>query len=63
MVPNSLGPGELLYHYGTEEQKNNYLPKLADGSYVPCFGLTTENSGSDAASMYDEGYVTKRMVN
>lgn len=60
MVPNSLGPGELLYHYGTEEQKNNYLPKLADGSYVPCFGLTTENSGSDAASMYDEGYVTKR---
>lgn len=60
MVPNSLGPGELLYHYGTEEQKNNYLPKLADGSYVPCFGLTTENSGSDAASMYDEGYVIKR---
>lgn len=60
MVPNSLGPGELLYHYGTEEQKNNYLPKLADGSYVPCFGLTTENSGSDAASMYDEGYVVKR---
>ena len=59
MVPNSLGPGELLYHYGTDEQKNNYLPKLADGSYVPCFGLTTENSGSDAASMYDEGYVIK----
>jgi acyl-CoA dehydrogenase len=60
MVPNSLGPGDLLYHYGSEEQKNNYLPKLADGSYVPCFGLTTENSGSDAASMYDEGYVIKR---
>ena len=59
MVPNSLWPGELLYHYGTDEQKNYYLPKLADGTYIPCFGLTTENSGSDAASMYDEGYVTE----
>lgn len=59
MVPNSLGPGELLYHYGSDEQKNYYLPKLADGTYIPCFGLTTENSGSDAASMYDEGYVTE----
>ena len=40
MVPNSLGPGELLTHYGTEEQKNKYLPKLANGEYIPCFGLT-----------------------
>jgi acyl-CoA dehydrogenase len=59
MVPNSLGPGELLYHYGTDEQKNYYLPKLADGSHIPCFGLTTETSGSDAASMNDCGIVVK----
>lgn len=59
MVPNSLGPGELLYHYGTEEQKNYYLPKLADGTHVPCFGLTTETSGSDAASMNDRGIVVE----
>ena len=60
MVPNSLGPGELLSHYGTEEQKDYYLSKLADGSHIPCFGLTTETSGSDAASMYDEGYVVNK---
>lgn len=57
MVPNSLGPGELLNHYGTEEQKDKYLPKLAIGEYIPCFGLTTMNSGSDAAAMHDEGIV------
>jgi acyl-CoA dehydrogenase len=55
MVPNSLGPGELLTHYGTEEQKNNYLPKLADGTYIPCFGLTGPNNGSDATGDIDEG--------
>ena len=60
MVPNSLGPGELLSHYGTEEQKDYYLSKLADGRHIPCFGLTTETSGSDAASMYDEGYVVNK---
>ena len=57
MVPNSLGPGELLYHYGTTEQKNYYLPRLANGLEIPCFGLTTAKSGSDAASMLDEGIV------
>jgi len=59
MVPNSLGPSELLYNYGTQEQKSYYLPRLANGIDVPCFGLTTENSGSDAASMLDEGIVVK----
>jgi acyl-CoA dehydrogenase len=59
MVPNSLGPGELLYHYGTEEQKSYYLPKLADGTHIPCFGLTTETSGSDAAAMNDTGIVVE----
>eukprot|EP00960_Hanusia_phi_P073987 768132-Hanusia_phi.AAC.1 len=58
MVPNSLGPGELLYHYGTEEQKNHYLPRLASGIDIPCFGLTGAPNGSDAAgSMVDEGVV------
>ena len=55
MVPNSLGPGELLQHYGTEEQKNKYLPKLANGDYIPCFGLTGPNNGSDATGSIDEG--------
>ena len=50
-VPNSLGPGELLMRYGTEEQKNYFLPKLASGELIPCFGLTAPHSGSDAASM------------
>lgn len=59
MVPNSLGPGELLIHYGTQEQKTNYLPKLADGSYIPCFGLTGPNNGSDATGSIDEGTVVK----
>ena len=48
MVPNSLGPGELLAHYGTEDQKDKYLPGLSKGDYVPCFGLTGPNNGSDA---------------
>ncbi len=56
-VPNSLGPGELLLHYGTEEQKNYYLPRLADGREVPCFGLTGPTAGSDATSIPDYGIV------
>ncbi len=59
MVPNSLGPGELLTHYGTQEQKNKYLPGLADGTYIPCFGLTGPNNGSDATGSIDEGNVIK----
>ena len=61
MVPNSLGPGELLSCYGTEEQKNKYLPKLASGEYVPCFGLTGPNNGSDATGSIDEGILLKKM--
>lgn len=57
MVPNSLGPGELLHLYGTTEQKDYYLPRLANGIDIPCFGLTGPSSGSDAASMRDEGIV------
>ncbi len=47
-VPNSLGPGELLQHYGTDEQKNHYLPRLARGQEIPCFALTSPEAGSDA---------------
>lgn len=57
MVPNSLGPGELMLHFGTEEQKNHWLPRLADGREIPCFGLTSPDAGSDAASMRDTGVV------
>ncbi len=57
MVPNSLGPGELLQHYGTESQKDKYLPKLATGEMIPCFGLTGPNNGSDATGQIDKGYV------
>ena len=57
MVPNSLGPAELLQHYGTEDQKNYFLPKLADGTFIPCFGLTGPNNGSDAVGKIDEGFV------
>ena len=57
MVPNSLGPGELLYHYGTTEQKEYYLPRLADGVEIPCFALTGPTAGSDATSIPDEGIV------
>ena len=59
MVPNSLGPAELLLHYGTEEQKNYYLPRLAKGQEIPCFALTSPEAGSDAASMPDFGVVCK----
>lgn len=55
MVPNSLGPGELLQHYGTEEQKQKYLPRLATGELIPCFGLTGPNNGSDATGQIDTG--------
>jgi acyl-CoA dehydrogenase len=57
MVPNSLGPAELLQHYGTEEQKNYFLPKLSNGTLIPCFGLTGPNNGSDAVGEIDEGNV------
>tara|TARA_Y100000389_G_scaffold64748_1_gene60810 strand:+ start:858 stop:2804 length:1947 start_codon:yes stop_codon:yes gene_type:complete len=60
MVPNSLGPGELLTHYGTKEQKDKYLPGLADGNYIPCFGLTGPNNGSDATGSIDEGEVIEK---
>jgi acyl-CoA dehydrogenase len=56
-VPNSLGPGELLVHYGTKEQKDFYLPRLADGREIPCFGLTGPTAGSDATSIPDYGIV------
>jgi len=59
MVPNSLGPAELLLHYGTDEQKNHYLPRLAKGLEVPCFALTSPEAGSDAASIPDYGIVCK----
>jgi acyl-CoA dehydrogenase len=62
MVPNSLGPGELLLHYGTDEQKKYYLPRLAKGDEIPCFGLTGPEAGSDAAATQSEGVVEKRMI-
>ncbi|MEF1309547.1 acyl-CoA dehydrogenase FadE [Vibrio mytili] len=58
-VPNSLGPGELLQHYGTEEQRNHYLPRLAEGKEIPCFALTSPEAGSDAGSIPDFGVVCK----
>ena len=63
MVPNSLGPGELLMHYGTKAQKDYYLPRLAQGLEIPCFALTAPEAGSDAASMPDVGIVCKEMWN
>ena len=57
MVPNSLGPAELLLHYGTDEQKQHYLPKLATGEEMPCFALTGPEAGSDAGAMPDNGVV------
>jgi len=62
-VPNSLGPGELLLKYGTEEQKNYYLPRLADGREIPCFALTGPTAGSDAASIPDQGIVCRQHFN
>lgn len=61
MVPNSLGPGELIEKFGTDYQKHYFLPRLAKGLEIPCFALTGPNSGSDAASMRDIGIVTKGM--
>jgi len=58
-VPNSLGPAELLIHYGTEEQKNKYLPALARADEIPCFALTAPRAGSDAAAIPDTGVVSK----
>jgi acyl-CoA dehydrogenase len=59
MVPNSLGPAELLIHYGTDEQKNHYLPRLAKGLEIPCFALTNPDAGSDAGAIPDFGIVCK----
>lgn len=61
MVPNSLGPGELLMHYGTTEQQQYWLPKLAIGQDIPCFALTGPDAGSDAGAIPDAGIVTKGM--
>lgn len=60
MVPNSLGPGELLKRYGTKDQQEYFLPKLASGEFIPCFGLTGPASGSDAAAMRDVGIVVEK---
>ncbi|HET6602714.1 MAG TPA: acyl-CoA dehydrogenase [Xanthomonadaceae bacterium] len=62
MVPNSLGPAELLLHYGTEEQKRHYLPRLASGQDIPCFALTGPEAGSDAAATQSEGIVERRSI-
>lgn len=62
-VPNSLGPGELLLHYGTPEQKDYYLPRLANGTEVPCFALTSPEAGSDAGSIPDTGIVCRGTFN
>lgn len=59
LVPNSLGPAELLLHYGTQEQKDYYLPRLAIGEEIPCFALTSVDAGSDAAALKDKGIVCK----
>ncbi len=61
-VPNSLGPAELLLKYGTDEQRNYYLPRLADGREIPCFALTGPNAGSDAASIPDTGIVCRQSI-
>jgi acyl-CoA dehydrogenase len=63
MVPNSLGPGELLLHYGTKEQQEHYLPRLAVGEDIPCFALTSPEAGSDAGGIPDRGIVTKGQFN
>jgi acyl-CoA dehydrogenase len=62
MVPNSLGPGELLQYYGTDEQKSNYLPRLAKGLDIPCFALTEPGAGSDATSIKSEAVVVKKKI-
>ncbi|PSF11814.1 acyl-CoA dehydrogenase [Marinobacter fuscus] len=63
MVPNSLGPGELLMHYGTDDQKQHYLPRLAKGEEIPCFALTSPVAGSDAGAIPDKGIVCKGQWN
>ena len=63
MVPNSLGPAKLLLSYGTEQQKDHYLPRLANGTEIPCFALTGPEAGSDAASMPDKGVVCRQDFN
>lgn len=60
MVPNSLGPAELLLHYGTDKQKDYYLPRLASGEEIPCFALTGPEAGSDASNLPDTGIVCQR---
>ena len=62
MVPNSLGPGELLCHYGTDEQKSYFLPRLATGVDIPCFALTEPEAGSDATSIQSEAIVMKKTI-
>lgn len=62
MVPNSLGPGELLQHYGTQEQKDHFLPRLAKGIDIPCFALTEPDAGSDATSIKSEAVVMKKKI-
>lgn len=62
MVPNSLGPGLLLLEYGTQEQRDHYLPRLASGEEIPCFALTEPQAGSDAAGMTSHGVVCKREI-
>lgn len=62
MVPNSLGPGELLQHYGTDEQKNYFLPRLANGIEIPCFALTEPDAGSDATSIKSEALVITKKI-
>ncbi len=63
MVPNSLGPAELLLHYGTDAQKNYYLPRLASGEDIPCFALTSPTAGSDAGAITDSGVVCRGEFN
>ena len=63
MVPNSLGPGELLMQFGTDEQRDYWLPRLADGRELPCFALTSTAAGSDAASMVDRGTICRDEFN
>lgn len=62
-VPNSLGPGELLQHYGTKEQQDHYLPRLARGEEIPCFALTSPEAGSDAGAIPDQGIICKGKFN
>ncbi|ASM70846.1 MULTISPECIES: acyl-CoA dehydrogenase [Roseobacteraceae] len=60
MVPNSLGPGELILQFGTQEQRDDWLPRLASGKELPAFGLTSEDAGSDASAMVDDGVICRQ---